>query len=162
PWVLIDGVEPNNTTDGEFDFSNLTAEDIERIEVIRGPMSALYGSSAVGGVINITTRRGQGPLTLTIKSEIGSLGTSDASARLAAGNQWGHFALGAHWRNTDGFNISPFGSEADGARLTSFNFAGGVKIMEGMGLEVTLRQTDKRADRDGFGDPKASVGGLLT
>ena len=142
--VLIDGVEANNTTDGEFDFSNLAAEDIERIEVIRGPMSALYGSGAVGGVINIITRRGQGPLTLTLKSEIGSLGTSDFSARLAAGGPWAHFALGAHWRNTDGFNISPFGSEADGTRLKSFNFAGGVKIVEGLGLEVHLRQIDKR------------------
>ena len=63
--VLIDGIEANNTADGEFDFSNLSAEDIERIEVIRGPMSGLYGSNAVGGVINIITRRGQGPLTVT-------------------------------------------------------------------------------------------------
>ena len=55
--VLIDGIEANNTADGEFDFSNLSAEDIERIEVIRGPMSGLYGSNAVGGVINIITRQ---------------------------------------------------------------------------------------------------------
>ena len=54
--VLIDGIEANNIADGEFDFSNLSAEDIERIEVIRGPMSGLYGSNAVGGVINIITR----------------------------------------------------------------------------------------------------------
>ena len=53
--VLIDGIEANNTADGEFDFSNLSADDIERIEVIRGPMSGLYGSNAVGGVINIIT-----------------------------------------------------------------------------------------------------------
>ena len=59
--VLIDGIEANNIADGEFDFSNLSAEDIERIEVIRGPMSGLYGSNAVGGVINIITRTGKGP-----------------------------------------------------------------------------------------------------
>jgi vitamin B12 transporter len=151
--VLIDGVEANNSTDGELDFSNLPAEDIERIEVIRGPMSALYGSGAVGGVINIITRRGNGPLTLTLKSELGSLGTSDLATRLAAGGRWGHFSLGAHWRNTDGFNIAPLGSEADGMHLKSFNFTGGVRIMEGLGVEVMLRQVDKRADRDGFGGP---------
>jgi len=147
--VLIDGVEANSATDGEFDFSNISTEDIERIEVIRGPMSALYGSGAVGGVINIITRRGQGPLTLTLKSELGTLGTSDYAARLAAGGPWAHFSLGAHWRNTDGFNISTSGTEDDGARLTSFNFRGGVKIMEGLGVEVHLRQTNKIADRDG-------------
>jgi len=71
--VLIDGIEANNTADGEFDFSNLSADDIERIEIIRGPMSGLYGSNAVGGVINIITRRGQGPLTLTVRTEGGSM-----------------------------------------------------------------------------------------
>jgi vitamin B12 transporter len=153
--VLIDGVEANNTTDGELDFSNLSAEDIERIEVIRGPMSALYGSNAVGGVINIVTRRGQGPLTLTLKTEAGSLGTGDVAARLSAGSQWAHFALGMHWRSTDGFNISPFGSEADGMLLRSLNFTGGVKLLEGLTLDLTLRHVDKKADRDGFGDPAA-------
>jgi vitamin B12 transporter len=157
--VLIDGVEANNTTDGELDFSNLSADDIERIEVIRGPMSALYGSSAVGGVINIVTRRGQGPLTLTLKTEAGSLGTGDVAARLAAGSQWAHFALNMHWRSTDGFNISPFGNEADGMLLRSFNLRGGVKLIEGLTLDLTLRHVDKKADRDGFGDPSpAAVG----
>jgi vitamin B12 transporter len=147
--VLIDGVEANSATDGEFDFSNLAAEDIERIEVIRGPMSALYGSGAVGGVVNIVTRKGRGPLALTLRSEVGSLGTGDVAARLAAGGPRAHFALGAHWRSTDGFNIAPFGGEDDGARLRSFNFTGGVKIVEGLGIDVHLRQTNKIADRDG-------------
>jgi vitamin B12 transporter len=157
--VLIDGVEANNTTDGEFDFSDLVVEDIERIEVIRGAMSALYGSGAIGGVINIVTRRGQGPLTLTLRTEAGSLGTADVAARVSAGGPWAHFALGANWRNTDGFNISPFGSETDGMQLRSFNFTGGVKLFEGMSLDMSLRQVDKRADRDGFGGP---VGTLAT
>ena len=61
--VLIDGVEANTTKDAEFDFSNLSPEDIERIEVIRGPMSALYGSGALGGVINIETKAAKGPLS---------------------------------------------------------------------------------------------------
>ena len=160
--VLIDGVEANNTTDGELDFSNLSADDIERIEVIRGPMSALYGSNAVGGVINIITRRGQGPLTLTLKTEAGSLGTGDVAARISAGNQWAHFALGMHWRSTDGFNISPFGNEADGMVLRSFNLKAGVKLMEGLTLDLTLRHVDKKADRDGFGDPLSPKGSLQT
>jgi vitamin B12 transporter len=160
--VLVDGVAANNTTDGELDFSNLSADDIERIEVIRGPMSALYGSSAVGGVINIVTRRGQGPLMLTLKTEAGSLGTGDVAARLSAGSQWGHFALSMHWRNTEGFNISPFGSEADGMILRSFNFTGGVKLAEGLTLDLTLRHADKKADYDSDFNPKAPAGSPVT
>lgn len=151
--VLIDGVEANNSTDGEFDFSNLSAEDIDRIEVIRGPMSALYGSNAVGGVINITTRRGQGPTTLTVRTEAGSLGTSDVATRLAGGNRWANFSLAAHWRNTNGFNISPFGDEADGMRLRTFTFRAGLLVTENVNLDFHLRQVDKRAERDGFGGP---------
>ncbi len=61
--VLIDGVEVNDPSSGsEFDFAHLMADDIERIEVLRGPQSALYGSDAIGGVVNIVTRRGEGPV----------------------------------------------------------------------------------------------------
>lgn len=53
--VLIDGLRANSPADGRFDFQTLPAENIERIEVLRGPQSALYGSDAIGGVINIIT-----------------------------------------------------------------------------------------------------------
>ncbi len=55
--VLLDGVRVNSTTTGAFDFADLAADQIERIEVVRGPQSALYGSEAVAGVVSITTRR---------------------------------------------------------------------------------------------------------
>ena len=57
--VLIDGIEVNDPANGsEFDFGNLLASGVERIEILRGPQSALYGSDVVGGVINIFTKRG--------------------------------------------------------------------------------------------------------
>ncbi len=59
--VLIDGVRVKSLTSGDFDFADLTLDAIERIEVLRGPQSTLYGADAIGGVVNIITKRGQGP-----------------------------------------------------------------------------------------------------
>jgi vitamin B12 transporter len=62
--VLIDGVEVNSLSAGEFDFASLLAADIERIEVIRGPQSGVYGANALAGVVNIITKKGEGPARL--------------------------------------------------------------------------------------------------
>ncbi len=74
--VLLDGVEINSVTLGAADFSNLTSENIDRIEVLRGGGGTLYGSQAIGGVINVLSKRGEGPLTTSIASEGGNGGTS--------------------------------------------------------------------------------------
>lgn len=156
--VLVDGIEANNIADGEFDFSHLSAEDIERIEVIRGPMSGLYGSNAVGGVINIITRQGRGPLAVTVRSEVGTMGTRDMAVRAAGGSENANLAVSYHWRDTGGFNIAPFGNESDGSRLGTLTIRGGAKVLPGVTLDFTVRHTDKAADRDGFGDPTALAG----
>jgi vitamin B12 transporter len=70
--VLIDGIEVNSVTLGSFDFSNLTTDNVGRIEVLRGSGGTLYGSEAVGGVINIITKRGEGTPTVGISAEGGN------------------------------------------------------------------------------------------
>ncbi|MGE0682390.1 MAG: TonB-dependent receptor plug domain-containing protein [Candidatus Binatia bacterium] len=70
--VLIDGVEVNSVTLGAYDFSNLTTENIERIEVLRGGGGTLYGSQAIGGVINVLTKKGEGAPTISLSSEGGN------------------------------------------------------------------------------------------
>jgi vitamin B12 transporter len=70
--MLIDGVEVNSVTLGAFDFSNLTTENIERIEVLRGGGGTLYGSQAVGGVINVLSKKGEGAPTASVSSEGGN------------------------------------------------------------------------------------------
>ena len=98
--VMIDGVEINSTTTGAYDFANLTTDNIERIEVLRGAGGTLYGSQAIGGVINIITKKGQGPLDVgvslqggngwtnrqvgTVRGALGDLGYSFSVGRLAS------------------------------------------------------------------------------
>jgi vitamin B12 transporter len=83
--VLVDGIDvsdPSNPN-GSFDFGQLLTGDIERIEVLRGPQSGLYGSDAIGGVISITTKSGNGPPKVTLSSEGGSFGTTNERAGLS-------------------------------------------------------------------------------
>jgi vitamin B12 transporter len=154
--VLIDGIEANNTKDGEFDISNLSPEDIERVEIIRGPMSALYGSGALGGVINIETKAARGPLGLSLRTELGSFGTKDVAARLAGGNENGFLSLTGQVRDVRGFVVAPGGSVKEPTTLQTYGLRAGITVAPAAKLDVTLRYTDKRAGITGFGDADPS------
>ena len=101
--VLIDGVEVNSTTLGAFNFAHLTTENVERIEVLRGAGGTLYGSQAIGGVINIITKKGQGPLEAGLSLEGGNGWTNRQvmSLRGSAGKLG--YSLSAARLDTDGF-----------------------------------------------------------
>lgn len=73
--VLIDGVRVKSPTTGEFDFADLSPDLIDRIEIVRGPQSTLYGADAIGGVVHIITKRGRGPLTARLGVEGGNYAT---------------------------------------------------------------------------------------
>ena len=92
--VLIDGVEANDlATDDEFSFEHLTTFDIDRIEVVRGPQSALWGSDALAGVINVVTRRPERPLETEGYAEGGSDGVRNGGARIGLRSGRGSLSL---------------------------------------------------------------------
>jgi len=115
--ILIDGIPVNDPISASraFDFGTLTVDNIERIEVARGPLSLEYGSDAMGGVINIVTKRGQGPLALRVSGMGGSFGTSQESVSASGGTDKCYYSFGGSYHQSDGFSVvSPrFGGVED-------------------------------------------------
>ena len=101
--VLIDGVEVNSTTLGAFNFAHLTTENVERIEILRGAGGTLYGSQAIGGVINIITKRGRGPVELGISGEAGNGWTNRQILTLQGETGRLGYSLSAARIESDGF-----------------------------------------------------------
>src|SRR3954447_5327141 len=87
--VLLDGIPINQGLQGAFNFADLAVDNIDRIEVVRGPQSTLYGPRALAGVIQIFTRRGSGTPTGSVSAEAGSFGTFRETA--ASQGSWGQF-----------------------------------------------------------------------
>lgn len=126
--VLIDGMRVGSASTGQLSaWSRIPASQIERIEILRGPSSSLYGSDAIGGVIQIFTRRGEGPFA--VHGEVGA-GTNDTYS-LSAGfsgsqNDW-RYALNTDFYRTEGFNSisnpksSSYNRDRDGYHDQSFS-----------------------------------------
>lgn len=106
--VLIDGVKIGSATLGTTAFEYLPLDQVERIEVVRGPRSSLYGSEAIGGVVQIFTRKGSGGKGLRPEASVsyGSHNTRKATANLSAGTgAGGWFNVGVATERTDGINV---------------------------------------------------------
>lgn len=99
--VLVDGVRVNEPG-GSYDFASLTTDNVERIEIVRGPASALYGSDAVSGVIQIFTRRGAGPPRGGVSFQTGSFGTTRWQGDLSGGGGGLSYAFSLGGSTTDG------------------------------------------------------------
>lgn len=150
--VLIDGVEVNSGSEGFFDFSNLLVDDIAQIEVLRGPQSGLYSSGALGGVINIITRSGKGPLTFRARAEGGAFDTRDGMIGLSGGTDRAHGSFTLSGRRTNGFDISDAGTEDDGGEFRNLSFTGGVLVLPNLKIDATVRASRRDGDRDGTND----------
>ncbi len=150
--VLIDGVEVNDPSgNSEFDFADLLAADVERVEVLRGPQSALYGSDAIGGVINVITRKGRGPAAASLRLEGGSFGSGEVSAGVRGAGERYHFSLGGTGFRTSGVSIgSPSGGkpEKDGYRSHGWRARLGADLLEDLEVELLGRYVRSKVETD--------------
>jgi len=156
--VLIDGVEVNDPSQSDMlNWGTLSAADIERIEIIRGPQSSLRGSDAVAGVVNIITSQANQALSADVFSEYGSRATSKNGFSL--GHKSGKFSvrLGATHLETDGINIQPStGNDIDGYHNTGINLKAGYQYSDQLNLSLTSRKTTGMNEFDGFPEAQSS------
>lgn len=151
--VLIDGVRVNSPTIGQFDFANLTTDNIERIEIVRGAQSTLYGSDAISGVINIITKRGQGAPAINLSVEAGSFRSLRESIGITGTTRSLDYSLSVGRFDTDGFsraNEKNGNTEADGYENTTISSRLGWNSGASGRLELSMRYSDAKADQDGF------------
>ncbi len=152
--VIIDGIEVNDQSAGsEYDFSRLLTEDIERIEVLRGSQSALFGSDAIGGVISITTKRGSEGFSGSVSAEGGSFRTGKGSASLRYGGEHFNISGSATRFRTDGISNASEArgaTENDGYENDTLSFNGAVFPMEWLTVDGSLRATKAFFETDGF------------
>ncbi len=146
--VLIDGVRVNSPTTGQFDFADLSVDNIERIEIIRGSMSTLYGSEAMGGVIQIFTKRGMAT-TGSVTFEASSFGTTKENISTGIKKDFYDISLNASRFDTEGFSTAKSGSESDSYENT--NIASRIGIHRaGRTIGITAQLTEARTEIDGF------------
>ena len=164
--VLIDGIDVSDPSaaNGEVDFSQFLASDIDRVEVLRGPQSGLYGSDAIGGVINIITKAGKGPPRATAGVEGGSFGTFNQTAGIS-GSQ-GRFSYNAniaHYRTTNTrvtpSDLVPPGRPVNDDFYDNKTYATrlGANLTDNFDIGLVARyvDTDLRSTSDDFIGPEA-------
>ena len=153
--VLVDGAPINDAAEpnGAYDFSSFELADIDRIEVLSGPQSSLWGSDAIGGVISFTTREIDG---VRAEAEAGSFDT--VRGRLSAGvaNETYAFSAYASRFQTDGISAADKADgnpEADGFRSTTLGAKGRYVLSDAVKIDGAVRWNDSHADIDGFPAP---------
>jgi len=173
--VLIDGVKVGSATIGAVPWQDIPVAQIERVEVVRGPRSSLYGSEAIGGVIQIFTRRGRGgPLTPRFSAGAGRYGTARISGGLSGGTGPVWFDAGLGFEQSLGFDAcrgEPLVGgcfvdqpDADGYTNKNGTVSAGWRPSDRIALDASFLRAEGEADFDGTlysGDHASTVTQVL-
>lgn len=153
--VLIDGVRANDPSApaGAFDFGNLLTGAVQHVEILRGPNSVIWGSQALGGVVNVVTQKPVDGIEARANAEYGYADQVSANAAIAAGNDTVQGALTGGYFRTDGISQAATGTEADGYR--QYNASGRLRVEFAPGFGADLRgyYANSRLELDGFPAP---------
>jgi vitamin B12 transporter len=153
--VLIDGVRIGSATLGQVTFESLSLAQIERIEVLRGPASSLYGADAAGGVVQIFTRRGLPGLQVHAKAAIGGYGSRDTALGLSGAQSGFDYALSLADESTDGVSalrpgdrFGNFNPDRDGVHRSAGQLALGFTPAAGHRVGISHTQSQLRSQYD--------------
>jgi vitamin B12 transporter len=149
--VYIDGVRIDTQSTGGAAWESIPLAQIDRIEVLRGPAAAVYGSDALGGVIQLFTRKGEGDLSPYLSLGRGSLGTKRIEAGFSGGQDAFDYSVGLARESSDGFNARPIPSmnpDRDGYRSVSGNARFGLRLSPAQRLDATVLANDLNSQYD--------------
>lgn len=155
--LLVDGVPLGSATLGQPSFHNLPLSQIERIEILRGPASSLYGSDAIGGVVQVFTKKGEGPLKPEAFAGVGSYGTREVMAGVSGGTGLVSYSFAASRFETHGWdatlakNTNYPERDADGYKNTAWRGRLVLTPAKGHEFGATFLAADSRNHYDGFG-----------
>ncbi|MEM1409307.1 MAG: TonB-dependent receptor [Pseudomonadota bacterium] len=153
--VLIDGVPVNDASSpgGGFNFARLDTENIERIEILKGAQSTLWGTDAIGGVVSITTKRPTESLGGSVFTEYGSFDTFRGGASIESAGEQGDFRLAVVGTSSDGISKADENNgntEDDAYEALTLSANGGINLPRGARLSADVLFTDAESEFDSF------------
>ena len=150
--VLVDGVrlEDVSAPSGGFDFGTLTPGGVERIDVLRGSNSIVWGSAAIGGVIAVQSRDLNG---IEASAELGANDSYLADAAAGLSSDFGALTLNGGYSSSGGVSAAAVGTEPDGFRQWRVGGRGRVNLSQDLAIVATARYADTRTDIDGYPAP---------
>jgi vitamin B12 transporter len=158
--VLIDGAIVNSATNGYFNFANLTTDNIERIEILRGAQSMLWGSDAIGGVINITTKKGAGPTKGGMFAEYGSFNSIREGGAVSGKKGVFDYSLSMSRWDFAGLSAADYrlgATERDAYRNWTASSQLGVDLPKEGRLEFAFRWINSSINLDNISPPPTDV-----